>query len=81
MEEDRLKVYKPSSGDETHYFHETSAADGIARLDSSAAIGNLADLMARGPVMFPNILAPDCFKTTPLTQPAALAPDAAESQQ
>ena len=81
MEKDRLKVYKPSSGDASLFYRETSASDQFIRFDTSAAIGNLADVMARGPVVFPNILAPDCFRTYPLSKPVELAPSEPEDKR
>ena len=66
MEKTELKQYKPSSGDARFYYRETSAVNGIAKSDSSAVMGNLADVIARGPVRFPNILAPNTLRRIPL---------------
>lgn len=62
MEKNLLKRYKPSTGDKSRYYRETSAVNGLAAYNTSAAMGNLADVMKRGPVIFPNILAPDSFR-------------------
>ena len=69
MEKNRLKRHKPSTGDRSSYYHETSAVNDLAAFNSSAEIGNLADVLKRGPVLFPNILAPDSFKTVPISRP------------
>lgn len=69
MEKNRVRRYIPSSGDASNYYRETSAADYVARFNSSAVTGNLADVLKRGPVLFPNILAPDSFKTVPISRP------------
>ena len=66
MEKTKIKQYKPSSGDARFYYRETSAVNGIAKSDSSAVMGNLADVLKKGPVRFPNILAPDAFRRIPL---------------
>lgn len=66
MEKNRINKYKPSTGDGSHYYRETTAVNKLARVDSSAALGNLADVLKSGPVVFPNILAPDAFKQVPL---------------
>lgn len=68
MEKDGVKVYKPSSGDANKYYRETSAADHIVRTDSSAQMGNLADALKRGPVAFPNVLAPDIRRYIPVNR-------------
>ena len=62
MEKNRLKQYRPSTGDRSFYHHDTSAANNLAEFKSSAALGNLADVMRNGPVAFPNILAPDSIR-------------------
>ncbi len=67
MEKNHLKRHKPSTGDRSSYYHETSAVNDLAAFNSSAEIGNLADVLKRGPVLFPNILAPDSFKTVPIS--------------
>ncbi len=74
MEKDRVTVYKPSSGDANKYHRETSAADYIARNDSSAPVGNLADVLKQGPVVFPNVLAPDTLRYIPLDRTIILEP-------
>lgn len=66
MEKNRVRRYVPSSGDASNYYHETSAVNDLIEFNSSAVIGNLADVMRRGPVRFPNILAPDAFRNWPL---------------
>ena len=66
MEENLLKRYRPSTGDRSSYFHETTAVNDLAAFNSSAALGNLADVMKNGPVTFPNILAPDSPRHIPL---------------
>jgi len=65
MEKNRMKQYKPSSGDGSLYFRETTAVNDIDLNKSSAVLGNLADILKCGPVTFPNILAPDS-KRVPL---------------
>lgn len=67
MEKHRVRRYVPTSGDASNYYHETSAVNDLAAFNSSAEIGNLADVLKRGPVLFPNILAPDSFKTVPIS--------------
>lgn len=62
MEKNRLKQYRTSTGDRNLYYHETTAVNDLAVNNSSAAMGNLADVMKNGPVIFPNILAPDTPK-------------------
>ena len=66
MEENRLKRHRPSTGDRSLYYHETTAVNDLATYNSSAAMGNLADIMKSGPVKFPNILAPDSVRHIPL---------------
>lgn len=66
MEKNRLKTYKPSTGDRRLYYHETSALNDLVEFNTSAALGNLADVMKKGPVEFPNILAPDAFRRIPI---------------
>lgn len=66
MEKNRLKRYRPSTGDRSSYYHESSAANDLAVFNTSAEIGNLADVMRRGPVTFPNILAPDSVRRIPV---------------
>jgi len=72
MEKNHLKQYRPSTGDRSFYHHDTSAVNNLAEFKSSAALGNLADVMRNGPVAFPNILAPDSFRHIPVekTEPA-----------
>lgn len=65
MEKDHLKRYTPSTGDRSTYYRETTAVNDLAVNNSSAAMGNLADVMKKGPVIFPNILAPDAFRRIP----------------
>ena len=74
MEKTDLKQYRPSSGDKNLYYHETSAAEKRADFNTSAAIGNLADVMKCGPVKFPNILAPNSFRRLPLGKTEAINP-------
>ena len=62
MEKNRLKRYRPSTGDRSLYHHDTSAVNDLAEFKSSATLGNLADVMKNGPVAFPNILAPDSIR-------------------
>ena len=62
MEKNPIKLYKPSTGDGRWYYRETTADNDLAAFNSSAALGNLADVMKCGPVTFPNILAPESFK-------------------
>ncbi len=66
MEKNSLKRYNPSTGDRSSYYRETTAVNDLAAFNSSAALGNLADVMKCGPVTFPNILAPDSFRHIPL---------------
>lgn len=66
MEKNRVRRYVPSSGDASNYYHETSAINDLAAFNSSAEIGNLADALKRGPVSFPNILAPDSNRHIPV---------------
>ena len=68
MEKTKVKPYKPSSGDARFYYRETSAVNGVANHESSAVMGNLADVLKKGPVLFPNILAPDAFRRIPLAE-------------
>ncbi len=68
MEENRVKQYRPSTGEKNMYYHETSAVNNLASFDSSAVKGNLADLMKSGPVSFPNSLAPNTFRHIPLAR-------------
>ena len=74
MEKNRVTVYKPSSDDANKFHRETSAADHIARHDSSAPIGNLADVLKQGPVVFPNILAPDVYRSFPIDRTIVIEP-------
>lgn len=76
MEKNRLKQYRPSTGDRNLYYHETTAVNDLAASNSSAAMGNLADVMKSGPVIFPNILAPDTLKRIPLGTTEAPESDA-----
>lgn len=66
MEKNRLKRYRPTTADRSSYYHESSAVNDLAVFNSSAEIGNLADALKRGPVSFPNILAPDSFRQIPI---------------
>lgn len=62
MEKNGLKQYRPSTGDRSFYHHDTSAVNNLSAFRSSAALGNLADVMKNGPVAFPNILSPDSIR-------------------
>lgn len=66
MEKNPLKQYRPTTGDRSFYHHDTSAVNNLAEFKSSAALGNLADVMKNGPVAFPNILAPDSIRHIPV---------------
>jgi len=66
MEKDHLKRYTPSTGDRSSFYRETTAANDRAVYNSSAAMGNLADVMKKGPVTLPNILAPNAFRRIPI---------------
>ncbi len=79
MEKIRLKQYKATSGDDSSYFRETSAVNDIALSKSSAAIGNLGDLLKSGPVTFPNILAPDYHRCIPISKSQTIAPNIDET--
>ena len=68
MEKNPIKLYKPSTGDGRWYYHETTAVNDLAAFNSSAASGNLADVLKNGPVTFPNILAPDSPRHIPLAR-------------
>ncbi len=45
-------TFKSNSADASFYYHEDAAAD-IARMDSSAMYGNLADAMKNATVLLP----------------------------
>lgn len=75
MEKNRLKQYKPSTGDRSIYHHDTSAVNELVEFKSSAALGNLADVMRNGPVAFPNILAPDSIRHIPVENVESADPD------
>ncbi|MCY4538335.1 MAG: hypothetical protein OXE52_08920 [Chloroflexi bacterium] len=66
MEKNRIERFRSSTGDGSSYYRETSAVNDLASTKSSAAMGNLADVMKNGLVTFPNILAPDSFRLIPL---------------
>ena len=44
---------KNKTADASFYYHDSTASD-IARMDSSAVCGNLADAMKNGTVLMPN---------------------------
>ena len=66
MEKNRLKRYKPSTGDRSWYYRKTTAVNDLAAYNSSAALGNLADVMETWPSYIPQLLAPDSFQHFPL---------------
>lgn len=61
-----MKRYKPSSGDASNFYRETTAVQKLAKFDASAKLGNLADVLKSGSIIFPNILNPDDYRTIPL---------------
>lgn len=80
MEENCLKRHRPSTGDRSMYYQETSAVNDLATNRSSAAMGNLADVLKSGPVSFPNILAPDSFRQIPIGTSETTESDEADKQ-
>ena len=46
-------TFNSNNADASFYYHEDAAAD-IARMDSSAVYGNLADAMKNATVLFPS---------------------------
>ncbi len=75
-----MKRHKPSTGDRSSYYHETSAINDLATHNSSAAMGNLADVMKSGPVTFPNILAPNSVRRIPSSTTEYREPDEANKR-
>ena len=49
-----MMIPKAKSADDSFYYHESATAD-IARMDSSAVCGNLADAMKNATILLPNI--------------------------
>ena len=49
-----MRIPIDKSADASLYYHESAAAD-IARMDSSAVYGNLADAMMNATILVPNI--------------------------
>ncbi|MDE2646264.1 MAG: hypothetical protein OXI05_10585 [Bacteroidota bacterium] len=57
-----------NSADAGFYYHENAAAD-IARMDSSAMYGNLADAMKNATVLFPS---PQIIRTIMVSPPSPM---------
>ena len=63
-------TFKGKSADASFYYHEDATAD-VARMDSSAVYGNLADAMKNAVILFPTtriietvVVAPQPEKTS-----------------
>lgn len=80
MEEDFVKRHRPSTGDRSSYYHETTAVNDLAVHNSSAAMGNLADVLKNGTVIFPNILAPGTVRRIPIGPTKLHEPDVKNQQ-
>ena len=57
--------YLGNSSDASFYYHEDAKADTVARMDSAAVYGNLADAMRDAVVLFPSVTVTDEFAPVP----------------
>lgn len=59
-------TFNRNNADASFYYHEDAAAD-VARMDSSAMYGNLADAMKNATVLFPS---PQIIRTIMVSPPS-----------
>ena len=63
---ENFMIFRSNNTDASFYYHENAALD-IARMDSSAVYGNLADAMKNATVLFPS---PQIIRTIMVSPPS-----------